>query len=273
MVYSDTLTKYRCKICDRTFTKAEGKGSIKTHCAAHKAQAHPNRKKKSSGKKGKTKTARRIWLLPKEYSLKNNVIYRNCKGIENTRDENGDLVRCYDEHGITAFYASGETQLSEGIWEEWLKKQFGNTSLVFNTGTAKKLFDIGVYHSNKPKQNVEFYEIKPRDSKKEGAQLLRKQQSDWAEKAMKMGIMVKLVFYKEDNFEFRHSKPISLNMYNIKDYSLPYEHEKTEKNLKKIGQLRKLFNDKETNNISEDYTGHSVKFMREIKKVREKNKK
>ena len=46
------MKKYRCKICDRTFTKAEGKGSIKTHCAAHKAQAHPNRKKNS----GKTIT-------------------------------------------------------------------------------------------------------------------------------------------------------------------------------------------------------------------------
>ena len=43
------MKKYRCKICGRKFTKAEGKGSIKAHCAAHKAQAHPNRKKKSSG--------------------------------------------------------------------------------------------------------------------------------------------------------------------------------------------------------------------------------
>ena len=267
------MKKYRCKICGRKFTKAEGKGSIKTHCAAHKAQAHPNRKKKSSGKKGKTKTARRISLPNKEYYPKNKVIYRKCKGIEKRRNENDELVPCYKEHGISSFYASGEIQVSEGIVEEWLKKKFGNTSLVFNTGTAKKLFDIGVYHSHKPKRNVEFYEIKPRDSKRTDAQLLKKQQSDWAKKAMKMGIMVKLVFYKEDNFEFLHSKPISLNMYNIKDYSLPYEHEKTEKNLKKIGQFRKLFNDKKLKDISEYYTGHSVKFMREIKKVREKNKK
>ena len=62
-------------------------------------------------------------------------------------------------------------------------------------------------------------------------------------------------------------------MYNIIDYSLPYEYEKTEKNLKKIGHLMKLFNDKKLKDISENYTGHSVKFMREIKKVREKNKK
>ena len=46
------MKKYRCKICGRSFTKAKGKGSIKTHCAAHKAQAHPNRKKNS----GKTIT-------------------------------------------------------------------------------------------------------------------------------------------------------------------------------------------------------------------------
>ena len=39
--------------------------------------------------------------------------------------------------------------LLENLWKniikptwEWLKKKFGNTSLVFNTGTAKKLFDI-----------------------------------------------------------------------------------------------------------------------------------
>ena len=38
------MKKYRCKICGRSFTKAKGKGSIKTHCAAHKAQAHPVRK-------------------------------------------------------------------------------------------------------------------------------------------------------------------------------------------------------------------------------------
>ena len=50
------MAKYQCEICGRTFAKAEGKGSIKTHCAAHKAHTHPNRKKKSSGKKGKTKT-------------------------------------------------------------------------------------------------------------------------------------------------------------------------------------------------------------------------
>ena len=48
------MKKYRCKICGRSFTKAKGKGSIKTHCAAHKAQAHPNRKKNS----GKTTTSK-----------------------------------------------------------------------------------------------------------------------------------------------------------------------------------------------------------------------
>ena len=267
------MAKYQCKICGRLFTKAKGKGSIKTHCAAHKAQAHPNRKKKSSGKKGKTKTVRSKLLPNKEFYFKNDRIKRKCKGIENRRNEDGALIPCNQEHDISSFYASGEILVSEGIMEKWLQKKFGKNSLVFNTGSAKKLFDIGVYHSHKPKRNVEFYEIKPRNSKRTDAQLLKKQQSDWAKKAMKMGIRVKLVFYKEDNFEFRHSKPISLNMYNIKDYSLPYEHEKTEKYLEKIGRLRKLFNDKKLKDISEDYTGHSVKFMREIKKVREKNKK
>ena len=259
----------KCQYCHKTFTKINGKGGLGRHEAAHKADI-TKKKKKPSNKKSKTKAVPRISLPNKDYYQKNKVIYRKCKGAQKIRNKDGELVPCYKEHGITAFYSSGEIQASEGIMEEWLKKKFGNTSLIFNTGTAKKLFDIGVYHSNKPKQNVEFYEIKPRDIKSKDAQLLKKQQSDWAKKAMKMGISLKLVFYEENNFEFRHSKPIPLNMYNIKDYSLPYEGEKTEKNLKKIVQFTKLFNDKKLREISECYTGHSIKFMREIKKVREK---
>ena len=271
VVYSDTLAKYRCKICGRKFTKAEGKGSIKTHCAGHKAQAHPNRKKKSSGKKGKTKTVRSKLLLNKEFYFKNDRIKRKCKGIENMRNEDGVLIPCNQEHDISSFYASGEILVSEGIMEKWLQKKFGKNSLVFNTGSAKKLFDIGVYHSHKPKRSLEFYEIKPRKSKRLGEQLLKKQQTDWGKEAMKMGITTKLVFYKEDNFEFRHSEPIPLHMDNIKNYSKPY-NEKKEKNLEKI-KCRKLFNDKKLEEISENCTGHSVKFMREIKNVLDKTRK
>ena len=261
-----------CKIFYDTEQKKKWhKAGVKMAITKSKDGKPSGKKQKSNVVKSKTKTARSISLPNKEYSWKDDRIKRKCKGKEKRRNENGDLVPCYKEHDISSFYASGEILVSEGIMEEWLKKKFGNTSLVFNTGSAKKLFDIGVYHSHKPKRSLEFYEIKPRRSKRLGEQLLKKQQTDWGKEAMKMGITTKLVFYKEDNFEFRHSEPIPLHMDNIKNYSKPY-NEKKEKNLEKI-KCRKLFNDKKLEEISENCTGHSVKFMREIKKVEEKNKK
>ena len=50
----------KCQFCLKSFPKGGGKGSIKTHEAAHKAQLHPNRKKRLSKSKSKKPTKKGV---------------------------------------------------------------------------------------------------------------------------------------------------------------------------------------------------------------------
>tara|TARA_Y100000590_G_scaffold393879_1_gene472516 strand:- start:331 stop:1017 length:687 start_codon:yes stop_codon:yes gene_type:complete len=174
-------------------------------------------------------------------------------------------VSCKKSHSITQFYGAQNIAVSEGITQEKLEKKYGNNSIVFNTGTATGLLDIGVYDNSKSKSRLEFYEIKPIDQSKADKQLLKPRQKEWVLKSMKFGIKSKIVFYKEKNFEFKHSEPIELkNKKMVEKYSQPLTDAK-QKMLEKI-KVKKQFSDKKLTQISEKYiTGkHDVKYMKKI---------
>ena len=143
----------------------------------------------------------------------------------------------------------------------WMSKTLGKNGIVFPTGTAMGVFDIGMYKKNK---KLEFYEIKPKIPKPRA--LLKPEQKKWALDWMKL-ISTKLIYYDERNFVFYHSKPITLTKTNIEQYSQPFNQKKVEE-IQKIS-CTKLFSDKRAERYcKKELTGHSVKIIRKIGKLR-----
>lgn len=66
----------KCQFCLKSFPKGGGKGSIKTHEATHKAQLHPNRKKRLSKSKSKKPTKKGV---TSEVAEKANAAGKNLK--------------------------------------------------------------------------------------------------------------------------------------------------------------------------------------------------
>jgi len=167
---------------------------------------------------------------------------------------------CKRTHDVSSYYAAQKIAMSEGLWQKKLEQEIGKNGFVFPTGTAMGVFDIGTYKKNK---KLEFYEIKPKIPKPRG--LLKPEQKDWALDWQKL-ITTKLVYYDETKFVFYHSKPITLTKNNIEQYSLPFTPKKW-KEIQKI-PCTKLFSDKRAEMHCKELTGHSVKIIRGIDRLR-----
>ena len=184
-----------------------------------------------------------------------------CPGTETTRHKDGKWVTCSKKHDVSSFYAAQKIAMSEGLWQKKLEKKIGRGGFVFPTGTAMGVFDIGTYKKNK---KLEFYEIKPKILKLRA--LLKPEQKKWALDWMKL-ISTKLIYYDERNFVFYHSKPITLTKTNIEQYSQPFNQKKVEE-IRKI-PCTKLFSDKKAEiYCKKELTGHSVKVIRRINRLR-----
>ena len=183
-----------------------------------------------------------------------------CPGTEMTHRKDGKMVKCPKTHDVSSFYAAQKIAMSEGLWQKKLEQEIGKNGFVFPTGTAMGVFDIGTYKKNK---KLEFYEIKPKIPKPRG--LLKPEQKDWALDWQKL-ITTKLVYYDETKFVFYHSKPITLTKNNIEQYSLPFTPKKW-KEIQKI-PCTKLFSDKRAEMHCKELTGHSVKIIRGIDRLR-----
>ena len=184
-----------------------------------------------------------------------------CPGTELKRRKDGKWDRCTKKHDVSSFYAAQKIAMSEGLWQKKLEKKIGRGGFVFPTGTAMGVFDIGTYKKNK---KLEFYEIKPKILKLRA--LLKPEQKKWALDWMKL-ISTKLIYYDERNFVFYHSKPITLTKNNIEQYSLPFTPKKW-KEIQKI-PCTKLFSDKKAEiYCKKELTGHSVKVIRRINRLR-----
>ena len=183
-----------------------------------------------------------------------------CPGTETTRHKDGKWVTCSKKHDVSSFYAAQKIAMSEGLWQKKLEKTIGRNGFAFPTGTAMGVFDIGTYKKNK---KLEFYEIKPKIPKPRA--LLKLEQKKWALDWMKL-ITTKLVYYDEKKFVFYHSKPILLTKKNIEQYSKPNQLKKV-KEIQKIS-CTKLFDDKRAEEYCKKLTGHSVKIIRRIDRLR-----
>ena len=207
--------------------------------------------KKESKKGGVKKSARK---KTKRRSYK-------CPGTEATRHKDGKMVKCTKTHDVSSFYAAQKIAMSEGLWQKKLENTIGRNGFAFPTGTAMGVFDIGTYKKNK---KLEFYEIKPKISKPRA--LLKPEQKKWALDWMKL-ITTKLVYYDEKKLVFYHSKPILLTKKNIEQHSQPFNQKKVEE-IQKIS-CTKLFSDKRAERYcKKELTGHSVKIIRKIGKLR-----
>ena len=190
-----------------------------------------------------------------------------CPGTELIRDKNGVWGRCIRKHDVASFYAAQKIAMSEGLWLKELERGIGKKEFVFPTGTAVGVFDIGTYKKNK---KLEFYEIKPKIPKPRA--LLKPEQKDWALDWQKL-ITTKLVYYDEKNFVFKHSKPITLTKNNIEQYSQLLHAPKrglTQKKKEEIQKIpcAKLFGDKRAEKYCKELTGHSVKIIRRMNRLR-----
>ena len=184
-----------------------------------------------------------------------------CPGTEGTRHKDGKMVKCTKTHDVSSFYAAQKIAMSEGLWQKKLENTIGRNGFAFPTGTAMGVFDIGTYKKNK---KLEFYEIKPKILKLRA--LLKPEQKKWALDWMKL-ISTKLIYYDERNFVFYHSKPITLTKTNIEQYSQPFNQKKVEE-IRKI-PCTKLFSDKKAEiYCKKELTGHSVKVIRRINRLR-----
>ena len=213
------------------------------------------RKKSKNGgvKKSTRKKSKRISFL--------------CPGTELTRRKDGKWNKCTKKHDVGSFYAAQKIAMSEGLWRKKLEREIGKNGIVFPTGTAVGVFDIGTYKKNK---KLEFYEIKPKIPKPRA--LLKPEQKDWALDWQKL-ITTKLVYYDEKNFVFKHSKPITLTKNNIEQYSQLLHAPKSGLTQKKKEEIQKipcakLFGDKRTEKYCKELTGHSVKIIRKIDRLR-----
>ena len=206
------------------------------------------------------KKAARTRKLNRKRSKKTKRRSYECPGTEATRRKDGKMVKCTKTHDVSSFYAAQKIAMSEGLWQKKLEKKIGRGGFVFPTGTAMGVFDIGTYKKNK---KLEFYEIKPKISKPRA--LLKPEQKKWALDWMKL-ITTKLVYYDEKNFVFYHSKPILLTKKNIEQYSQPFNQKKVEE-IQKI-PCTKLFSDQKVERYCKDLTGHSVKIIRKIDRLR-----
>ena len=206
------------------------------------------------------KKAARTRKLNRKRSKKTKRRSYKCPGTEATRHKDGKMVKCTKTHDVSSFYAAQKIAMSEGLWQKKLEKKIGGGGFVFPTGTAMGVFDIGTYKKNK---KLEFYEIKPKIPKPRA--LLKPEQKKWALDWMKL-ISTKLVYYDEKNFVFYHSKPILLTKKNIEQYSKPNQLKKA-KEIQKI-PCTKLFDDKRAEKYCKELTGHSVKIIRRIDRLR-----
>ena len=206
------------------------------------------------------KKAARTRKLNRKRSKKTERRSYKCPGTETTRHKDGKWVTCSKKHDVSSFYAAQKIAMSEGLWQKKLEKTIGRNGFAFPTGTAMGVFDIGTYKKNK---KLEFYEIKPKIPKPRG--LLKPEQKDWALDWQKL-ITTKLVYYDETKFVFYHSKPITLTKNNIEQYSLPFTLKKW-KEIQKIS-CTKLFDDKRAEKYCKELTGHSVKIIRRIDRLR-----
>ena len=186
-----------------------------------------------------------------------------CPGTERTRRKDGKWEDCTKTHDVASFYAAQKIALSEGLPKIKLKKEIGKNGIVFKTGTALGVFDIGVYR----KKKLEFYEIKPRNPEAKADRFLKPEQKEWAIHVRGLGIITKMVYYHERNFVFYHSKPILLTDKNIEQYSEKGEEDKKAKKIRKI-PCTKLFSDQKVERYCKDLTGHSVKIIRKIDRLR-----
>ena len=248
--------KWKCPIkanhsCQTTYESTQ---KLTRHVAAY--EANQTRK----GRKPKIKSSR-----VKSVIKSKNRIFK-CPGSEKTRKD-GKWVVCKKEHDSSAFYARQVNTVSEGIILKFLEKKIGSAGFVDNNGTTEGLFDIGVY-DKKLKSKVKYTEVKPRNPGRNGEQLLKPGQRDWAIKKMNLGILCDMFFYKEKNFVFYHSDPVKLTMKNIEKFSQPWDEEK-EKALEKIS-FKKLLNNKKMEKLTEELTGHSVKIIRKMFKQLQK---
>ena len=123
------MKKYRCKICGRSFTKAKGKGSIKTHCAAHKSHAHPNRKK-NSGKTTKRKVSAssntksrhevmveagmKSWITRRRNAISKKLFHKVYKELSSERQQN-KVDAMLSEESIEDFQLRTEKIIDEGL--------------------------------------------------------------------------------------------------------------------------------------------------------------
>ena len=230
-------------------TPYESTQKLTRHVAAYDANQTRRKDKrpkiKSSRVKSVTKSKNRIF---------------KCPGSEKTRKD-GKWIVCKKEHDSSAFYAHQVNIVSEGIILKFLEKKIGSAGFVDNNGTTEGLFDIGVY-DKKLKSKVKYTEVKPRNPDRNGEQLLKPGQRDWAIKKMNLGILCDMFFYQEENFVFYHSDPIKLTRKNIETFSQPWDEEK-EKALEKIS-FKKLFSDKQIEKLTVNLTGHSVKIIRKM---------
>ena len=207
------------------------------------------------------KKAARTRKLNRKRSKKTKRRSYKCPGTEATRHKDGKMVKCTKTHDVSSFYAAQKIAMSEGLWQKKLEKKIGRNGFAFPTGTAMGVFDIGTYKKNK---KLEFYEIKPKIPKPRA--LLKPEQKKWALDWMKL-ISTKLVYYDEKNFVFYHSKPILLTKKNIEQHSQPFNQKKVEE-IQKIS-CTKLFSDKRAERYcKKELTGHSVKIIRKIGKLR-----
>jgi len=207
------------------------------------------------------KKAARTRKLNRKRSKKTKRRSYKCPGTEMTHRKDGKMVKCPKTHDVSSFYAAQKIAMSEGLWRKKLENTIGRNGFVFRTGTAMGVFDIGAYKKNK---KLEFYEIKPKIAKPRA--LLKMEQKKWALKWMKI-ITTKLVYYDEKNFVFSHSKPILLTKKNIEQHSQPLNQKKVEE-IQKIS-CTKLFSDKRAERYcKKELTGHSVKIIRKIGKLR-----
>ena len=207
------------------------------------------------------KKAARTRKLNRKRSKKTKRRSYKCPGTETTRRKDGKMVKCTKTHDVSSFYAAQKIAMSEGLWQKKLENTIGRNGFAFPTGTAMGVFDIGTYKKNK---KLEFYEIKPKIAKPRA--LLKLEQKKWALKWMKI-ITTKLVYYDEKNFVFYHSKPILLTKKNIEQHSQPLNQKKVEE-IQKIS-CTKLFSDKRAERYcKKELTGHSVKIIRKIGKLR-----
>ena len=187
-----------------------------------------------------------------------------CPGTEKTRRKDGKWEDCAKTHDVASFYAAQKIALSEGLPKIKLEKEIGKNGIVFKTGTALGVFDIGAYR----KKKLEFYEIKPRNPKTKADRFLKPDQKEWAIRVRRLGIITKMVYYDERNFVFYHSKPILLTEKNIEQYSEPDKENKKAKKIQKI-PCTKLFSDKKAEiYCKKELTGHSVKVIRRINRLR-----